>query len=63
MDALCSYMRRHEIIAVSSKVAEWAPLSSIVPEVNEEVVDEEDFLSDSVYRYDRISRGFSVVEE
>lgn len=54
---------RHEIIAVSSKVAEWAPLSSIVPEVNEEVVDEEDFLSDSVYRYDRISRGFSVVEE
>ena len=54
---------RHEIIAVSSKVAEWAPLSSIVPEVNEEVVDEEDFLSDSVYRYDRISRSFSVVEE
>ena len=54
---------RHEIIAVSSKVAEWAPLSSIVPEVNEEVVDEEDFLSDSVYRFDRISRGFSVVDE
>ena len=54
---------RHEIFAVSSKVAEWAPRSSIVPEVNEEVVDEEDFLSDSVYRYDRISRGFSVVEE
>jgi hypothetical protein len=54
---------RHEIIAVSSKVAEWAPLSSIVPEVNKEAVDEEDFLSDSVYRYDRISRDFSVVEE
>lgn len=51
---------RHEIIAVSAKVTMPERLAEMVQQVNEEVVDEKDFLSNSVYRYDRTSRITSL---
>lgn len=51
---------RHEIIAVSAKVTMPERLTEMVQQVNEEFVDEKDFLSNSVYRYDRTSRITSL---
>lgn len=51
---------RHEIIAVSAKVTMPERLAEMVQQTNEEVVDEKDFLSNSVYRYGRTSRTISL---
>lgn len=51
---------RHEIIAVSAKVTMPERLTEMVQQVNEEFVDEKNFLSNSVYHYGRTSRIISL---
>lgn len=54
---------RHEIIAVPSKIATPEYLTEMVQEVNESVVDEKDYLSDSVYHYNKTSRTLSLFKK
>lgn len=52
----------HEIIAVSVKGIEPLKLREMVREINCTEVSKEDFLSDSIYQYDRISNQINIVE-
>lgn len=54
---------RHKIIAVPSKIATPEYLTEMVQEVNESVVDEKDYLSDSVYHYNKTSRTLSLFKK
>lgn len=52
----------HEIIVVSAADINPIKLREMVREVNSSEVSEEDFLSDSIYQYSRISNQISIIE-
>lgn len=53
----------HELLFVKAKEHDEAALLETVKEVNETTVDEEDFLSDNLYHYDRITKELRLIEQ
>ena len=53
----------HELLFVKAKEHEETALLAMIKEVNEVALEEEDFLSDNLYRYDRETKELRLIEQ